>query len=78
MLSMKAHPCPKPYRMDRATASPFPPQNNVSDTMNRFLSVLIALFLVVIGGGMAFLASWDMPTPSHTVEKVIPDERFPR
>ncbi|HYD69642.1 hypothetical protein [Azospirillum sp.] len=46
--------------------------------MSRALSVLILLLLVVIGGGMAFLAAWDMPAPSKTVEKVIPDDRFPR
>ena len=46
--------------------------------MNRLISVLFVLFLFVIGGGMAFLASWDMPVPSKTMEKVIPDERFPR
>ncbi|WP_168220325.1 hypothetical protein [Azospirillum thermophilum] len=46
--------------------------------MSRFLSVLVILLLLVIGGGMAFLASWDMPAPSKTVEKVLPDERFPR
>ena len=46
--------------------------------MSRFVSVLLILLLLVIGGGMAFLASWDMPAPSKAVEKVLPDERFPR
>lgn len=46
--------------------------------MSRSLSVLIVLILLVIGGGMAVLATWDMPVPSKTVEKVLPDERFPR
>ena len=46
--------------------------------MSRVISVLFVLLLFVVGGGMAFLASWDMPAPSKTVEKVIPDERFPR
>lgn len=46
--------------------------------MSRFVSVLVVLLLLLIGGGMAFLASWDMPAPSKTVEKVLPDERFPR
>lgn len=49
-----------------------------SEAMSRFLSVLIVLFLLVVGGGMAVLATWDMPVPSKTVEKVLPDERFPR
>jgi len=46
--------------------------------MSRFISVLVVLLLLVLGGGMAFLASWDMPAPTKSVEKVIPDERFPR
>jgi len=46
--------------------------------MSRVISVLVVLSLLIIGGGMAFLASWDMPAPSKSVEKVIPDERFPR
>ena len=48
------------------------------NAMSRVISVLFVLLLFVIGGGMAFLASWDMPAPSRSVEKVIPDERFPR
>ncbi|WP_162630000.1 hypothetical protein [Azospirillum ramasamyi] len=46
--------------------------------MSRFLSILFVLLLVVTAGGMIFLASWDLPAPSKTVEKVLPDERFPR
>ncbi|AWJ84341.1 hypothetical protein TSH58p_12870 [Azospirillum sp. TSH58] len=53
-------------------------RNTTPNAMSRVISVLFVLFLFVIGGGMAFLASWDMPAPSKTVEKVIPDERFPR
>lgn len=45
--------------------------------MNRFLFVLLVLVLLVVGGGMAVLATWDLPVPTGTVEKVIPDERFP-
>lgn len=46
--------------------------------MSRIIAVLFVLLLLVLGGGMAVLATWDMPAPSQTVEKVIPDERFPR
>lgn len=46
--------------------------------MSRVLSVLIVLILLVLGGGMAVLAAWDLPAPSKTVEKVLPDDRFPR
>jgi hypothetical protein len=33
--------------------------------------ILFALVVVVILGGMAFLATWDMPPPRATTEKVI-------
>ncbi len=37
---------------------------------------LILLVLIVIIGGTAFLATWDMPPPSAVTEKVIPNDRF--
>jgi hypothetical protein len=46
--------------------------------MSRLLSALIVLALVVVAGGAVFLATWDIPAPSKTVERVIPDDRFPR
>jgi hypothetical protein len=43
------------------------------------LSRIIALFvLVVIAAGAVFLATWQIPPPAAKVEKVIPNERFPR
>ena len=43
------------------------------------LSRIIALFvLVVIAAGVVFLATWQIPPPTAKVEKVIPNERFPR
>ena len=43
------------------------------------LSRIIALFvLVVIVAGAVFLATWQIPPPTAKVEKVIPNERFPR
>lgn len=41
--------------------------------MAKFLLVLVA---VIILGGVAFLATWDMPAPTVTTEKIIPNERF--
>ena len=40
----------------------------------------IALVIVLLSlvGGAVFLATWDIPPPSKSVEKVLPDERFPR
>ncbi len=40
--------------------------------------LLVLLVLVVIGGGVLVLATWDMPPPSAPVEKVIPNDRFTR
>jgi hypothetical protein len=44
-------------------------------TVTRFLVILVALVVV---GGAAALAMWDIPAPSAKVEKVIPDDRFQR
>lgn len=44
----------------------------------RVLPAVLVLLLVVAVGGLAVLGTWDMPAPSKAVEKVIPDERFPR
>ncbi|MDP6352509.1 MAG: hypothetical protein QF926_16160 [Alphaproteobacteria bacterium] len=41
----------------------------------RFLG--IALLLSLVAGGV-FLMTWDIPPPSAEVEKVIPNDRFPR
>ncbi|AWB06370.1 hypothetical protein A6A40_14770 [Azospirillum humicireducens] len=71
---------PSPATAGRGSSAPircFPTQR-VLGAMSRFLSILIVLLLLVIAGGMVFLASWDLPAPSKTVEKVLPDERFPR
>jgi hypothetical protein len=43
------------------------------------LGRLLALaLLVLVLGGVVFLATWDIPPPTATVETVIPDERLPR
>ena len=44
----------------------------------RVLPAILVLLLVVAVGGLAVLGTWDMPAPSKAVEKIIPDERFPR
>lgn len=43
--------------------------------LTKFL--LIVWALVLIGGGV-FLATWDIPAPKERVEKVIPNDRFPK
>lgn len=46
--------------------------------MNRI--ALAAAFIVVVAlvGGAIFFATWDIPPPSAKVEKVLPNDRFPR
>ena len=41
-------------------------------------SIVLVLFLLILGGGAAFLATWDIPAPVSKVERVLPDDRFPR
>ncbi len=43
--------------------------------ISRVVFVLVVLMLV---GGGVFLATWDIPPPVKKVEKVLPDDRFPR
>ena len=40
-------------------------------------SVLALLIVLLVGGGIAFLATTDLSPPLKTLEKVLPDERFP-
>jgi hypothetical protein len=43
----------------------------------RFLvRLLVLLTIVVLAGGVVFLATWDIPPPTHEVEKTIPNDRF--
>ncbi len=44
----------------------------------RLTLVILAVVVVALLGGGAFLATWDIPAPSSTVEKIVPDDRFPR
>lgn len=46
--------------------------------MKKLTTALFVIFVVLLLVGTAFLATWDIPPPSKVVEKVIPDDRFPR
>jgi hypothetical protein len=46
--------------------------------MKGFSRIVLLVVLAVLVGGGVFLATWDIPAPVATIEKVIPDERFPR
>lgn len=43
-----------------------------------FIRVLGIVAALAIVAGAVFLATWDIPPPTTSVEKVLPDERFPR
>jgi hypothetical protein len=38
--------------------------------------IILVVVAVLIVGGVVFLATWDMPPPTATTEKVIPNDRF--
>lgn len=44
--------------------------------MRKLLVVLVLALIVVAVGGFIVLASWDVPAPTTTMEKVIPGERL--
>jgi hypothetical protein len=44
--------------------------------MARMSFILFAALVVLVGGGVAFLAGWDIPAPRSKVEKVIPADRL--
>lgn len=46
--------------------------------MKRMPLVIIVFLLAATAGGVAWLATWDIPAPVSKVEKVLPDERFAR
>lgn len=44
--------------------------------MARMSMVLGLILILLVGGGVAFLATWDIPAPRSKVEKVIPADRL--
>lgn len=40
------------------------------------MKVLVVILLLIIGGGIGFLLTWDIPPPSGQIEKVLSNERF--
>jgi hypothetical protein len=43
----------------------------------RIMLIVVAALLVIVGIGLAILASVDIPAPSGEVEKAIPADRLP-
>jgi len=46
--------------------------------MNMISRIIIAVLAVIVIVGAVFLATWDIPAPSASVEKVIPNDRVLR
>ena len=46
--------------------------------MGKLTVFVLLVLLVTIAGGGAFLATWEIPAPISNVEKVLPDDQFPR
>ncbi len=46
--------------------------------MRKLPQFIIVVALVILAGGAVFLVTFDIPPPSSQIEKVIPDDRFPR
>ena len=46
--------------------------------MRRLITIILLTLVLIIGGSLVFLMTWDIPAPSHTVEKTLNDSRFPR
>ncbi|WP_290815384.1 hypothetical protein [Ferrovibrio sp.] len=44
--------------------------------MARMSMILGLILILLVGGGVAFLATWDIPAPRSKVEKVIPADRL--
>jgi hypothetical protein len=68
-----------PYKRHDATiAQSFPncPRQVQSKAMGFFTKLFMLLVVVIVVGGGAFLMTWDIPPPTSTVEKIIPDDRF--
>ena len=46
--------------------------------MRGFTRFLLLLILLGIIGGGVFMATWDIPAPTATIQKPIDDDRLPR
>ena len=46
--------------------------------MGKLTIFILILLLLGLGGGAAFLATWEIPAPVSNVEKVLPNDKFPR
>ncbi len=45
--------------------------------MGKLIKLLFIVLVLVLAGGAAFLATWDIPAPARDVEKVLDNDQFP-
>jgi hypothetical protein len=46
--------------------------------MGRFILIVLAILILAVVGGIAFLMIWDIPAPTGQIERVIPDAKLPK
>ena len=46
--------------------------------MAKLTLIVVMVVMLMVLGGVIFLAYWDFPAPTTKVEKVLPDARFPK
>ncbi len=46
--------------------------------MARITLIAVGVLAVLVVGGIAFLAVWDIPAPANRVEHAIPEARLPK
>ncbi|EPY02803.1 hypothetical protein [Magnetospirillum fulvum] len=46
--------------------------------MIRIIGLAIILLLAVIAGGVLIVSAWDPSPPTARIERVVPDDHFPR
>jgi hypothetical protein len=46
--------------------------------MAKLTVLVVMVFVLMAVGGAVFLATYNFPVPSQSVEKVLPDARFPK
>ena len=46
--------------------------------MKNVSRLILLLVVVIVVGAAVFFVTWDFPTPKAKIEKVLPDDRFPK
>jgi hypothetical protein len=47
-------------------------------TKSKLILAVVGLVFLAVVAGLAYLGTVDLPPPKGAVEKVIPDDRFPK